>query len=319
MQFKTLYGPVRSGRLGLSLGVDLLGRRICSLDCIYCEVGPTRVHTLERRAYLPATTILDELRAWKDRGLPRPEFITLGGLGEPCLNTQLGAIIAGSRHIFPDIPVAILTNSTLLHDPAVRVEMAASQVVLPSLDTLVPEEFLRINKPCTGVSLERITSGLLTFRAEFPGRMYLEILLIRGFNDSKENLALLREFIPRLRPDRVDVVTLTRPGASPLAEAVDKPTLTSWQEELGNLSAANGGTARLMHVAGAARSAPLAADIVRELVLNSLRRRPQTLDQVRAALDLETGQAQDAFANLLNQGAIRQDKELGEDFFRAKP
>ncbi len=327
MQFKTLYGPVRSGRLGLSLGVDLLGKRICSLDCVYCEVGPTRALTMERHPYMPARVILDELQAWKRNQMPRPEVVTLGGLGEPCLNTDLEEIIAGSRAIFPDIPVAVLTNSTLLHDPAVRRELSAAEIVLPSLDTLVPAEFIRINRPCQGVDLERITLGLLDFRVGFSGRIFLEILLNRGINDTPENLALLRDFLPRLRPDRVDVVTMTRPGASPLAEAVNQRTLAAWRTALqGTIDTQEvieqpGAIQDLDHIQGLAQglAQDLATDAQRELVLNSLRRRPQTIDQVREALGLDPAQTRAVFADLTAQGAIQHARELGEDFFQAIP
>ena len=327
MQFKTLYGPVRSGRLGLSLGVDLLGKRICSLDCVYCEVGPTRIHTLERRPYMPARIILDELQAWNRNQMPRPEVITLGGLGEPCLNTELETIISGCRSIFPDIPVAVLTNSTLLHDPAVRKELSAAAIVLPSLDTLVPNEFTRINRPCREVDLENITSGLLDFRAGFSGRIYLEILLNRGINDTPENLALLRDFLPRLRPDRVDVVTMTRPGASPLAEAVEHQTLMAWRTALRGTTDAQANSKQPasiddqdhIHDLPQNLAQSLATDAQRELVLNSLRRRPQTLDQVREALGLDPAQTRAVFADLTAQGAIQHARELGEDFFQAAP
>ncbi|WP_244148733.1 radical SAM protein [Desulfonatronum thiosulfatophilum] len=337
--FKTLYGPVRSGRLGLSLGVDLLGRRICSLDCIYCEVGPTRIHTLQRRPYMPTRTILDELRAWKSQQLPRPEYITLGGLGEPCLNSELAQIIAGCRDIFPDIPVAVLTNSTLLPDPAVRRELAGAQVVLPSMDTLVQSEFIRINKPCKDVDLNSMVTGLLDFRKEYSRQIFLEILLTRGVNDSEKNLALLREFIPRLAPDRVDVVTMTRPGASPLAEAISDRTLSEWRSALctaGPMSAlsqvgqvnsernagmdlasgpVDGHQADLLHKT----SEPLSDDAARDLILNSLRRRPQTVDQVRAALGLDGARTETLFADLFAQGLIRHAHELGEDFYQVAP
>ena len=325
MQFKTLYGPVRSGRLGLSLGEDLLGKRICSLDCVYCEVGPTRVLTTERRPYMPARVILDEPQAWKRNQMPKPEIITLGGLGEPCLNTELEEIVAGSRTVFPDIPVAVLTNSTLFHDPAVRKELSAADIVLPSLDTLVPDVFVRINRPCQGVDLGNITSGLLDFRAGFSGQIYLEILLNRGINDSPENLALLQDFLPRLRPDRVDVVTMTRPGASPLAEAVDQRTLAAWRIELQETSDAKEDVEQPAVMQGQTQDVAqdmvqsLATDAQRELVLNSLRRRPQTIDQVREALGLDPTQTRTVFADLTARGAIRHAHELGEDFFQAAP
>lgn len=318
--------------------MDLLGKRICSLDCIYCEVGPTRVHTLHRRPYMPAKTILDELHAWKTQQLPKPDYLTLGGLGEPCLNSELEQIIAGCRDIFPDIPVAVLTNSTLFPDPAVRRELTGAQVVLPSMDTLVQSEFLRINKPCKDVVLNNMITGLLDFRQDYSGRIFLEILLTRGVNDSAENLALLREFIPRLQPDRVDVVTMTRPGASPLAEAVSDMTLKEWRSALSpaahmdvrthagqNQSDEDAGTASLSGSVDESwaktlpKAGELTDDAARELILNSLRRRPQTINQVRAALGLNASQAEALFADLFAQGHIRHAHELGEDFYQVSP
>jgi wyosine [tRNA(Phe)-imidazoG37] synthetase (radical SAM superfamily) len=314
MKFKTLYGPVHSGRLGLSLGVDLLGKRICSMDCLYCEVGPTVAHTLERRPYMPAKIILNELCAWRDQKLPRPEHITLGGLGEPCLNSDLPEIIAGSRELFPDVPVAVLTNSSLLHDPVVRHELAATQVVLPSLDTLVKQEFLTMNRPCKGVDLSLITSGLLDFRQEYSGRICLEILLLQGINDTSENLALQREYIAKLRPARVDVVTMTRPGASPMAKAVERQTLAKWRSTLDVVARVDGAPDGLQKQPAAE---PMAVQTATELILNSLRRRPQTPEQLAMALGLEIDRSQAIVDALLRQKRIALARNFGDDFYRA--
>lgn len=314
MEFKTLYGPVRSGRLGLSLGVDLLGRRICSMDCLYCEAGPTKALTLQRRAYMPAKVILEELRAWRKEQLPRPEHLTLGGLGEPCLNSDLPEIIHGCRELFPDIPVAVLTNSTLLHDPAVRGELAEAQVVLPSLDSLVEREFLAVNRPCQKIDLTMITSGLLQFRREFSGRICLEILLLQGLNDSPENLAMQREFIARLRPEQVDVVTMSRPGSSPRAKAVDAQTLSAWRSALVPLAAGSPPAKP-----GTSQAAPDALNLetAADLALNSLRRRPQTPDQLSEALGLPEGKAREIIRGLLQKGSIEPAEDSGDDFYRA--
>ncbi len=314
MEFKTLYGPVRSGRLGLSLGVDLLGKRICSMDCLYCEVGPTRAHTLHRRPYIPAQVILGELRAWQKQHLPRPEHITLGGLGEPCLNSDLPEIIAGCRELFPDIPVAVLTNSTLLYDPVVRRELAQVQVVLPSLDSLIESEFLAVNRPCRDVSLARITSGLLQFRQEYSGRICLEILLLRGLNDSPENLARQREYIGRLRPDRVDVVTMTRPGSSPQAKAVDAQTLSAWRSALVPLAWES---AQTKSDPSLAAQESLDRETAADLLLNSLRRRPQTPGQLSAALGLPEEMMDAILRALLQKGLISPADDFGDDFYRA--
>ncbi|HDQ41319.1 MAG TPA: radical SAM protein [Desulfonatronum sp.] len=314
MDFKTLYGPVRSGRLGLSLGVDLLGKRICSMDCLYCEVGPTLAHTLQRLPYTPAKVVLEELSSWREQKLPTPEHITLGGLGEPCLNSDLPEIIVGARKLFPDVPVAVLTNSTLLCDPDVRRELAFAQVVLPSLDTLVEREFLAINRPCRGVVLSQIAVGLLDFRREYAGAINLEILLLQNINDTRENLALQKDFIAKLRPDRVDVVTMTRPGSSPLAKAADPQTLAAWREALKPVARLTKAPGQIQPRFAAETISKVAAS---ELILNSLRRRPQTPDDLAAAIGVKNAQVRMVIDELLFQELIVPAKDFGDDFYRA--
>lgn len=227
-----IFGPVRSGRLGTSLGLDLLGAKICSFDCLYCEVGPTRALTSARKPYVPADKILGELAYWLFN--PHPEFdvVTLGGMGEPTLNSDMGRIIEGVRELVPGVPVAVLTNSSLINDPQVRTELALADLVLPSMDSLVPSEFALINKPVSGLSLLDIRRGLLEFRKLFAGRLCLEVLVLAGVNDSQENLERLSAFCTELRPDRVDVVTMTRPGAYIQAMPAPPATLERFRQAL---------------------------------------------------------------------------------------
>ncbi len=290
MKYATVFGPVRSGRLGLSLGLDLLGAPICSMDCLYCEVGPTRVLTRERGVRVPARRILSELAAWRDEN-PAPDIVTLGGLGEPCLNLELAEVLAGAARLFPGLPTAVLTNATLLDDPAVRADLAAAAVVLPSLDSLVESEFARLNRPAPGITAAGVAQSILEFRRGFSGRVFLEVLLCAGINDSEENLALLADYAARLRPERVDVVTLSRPGAYPEARAVPDATLRRFRQAL----TASAGAASAGADAGAtdappadrgmeAGRSPLTDAGIKEIVRNSLRRRPQTPGQISSAL-----------------------------------
>lgn len=302
MAFRFVFGPVRSGRLGLSLGLDLLGDAICSFDCVYCEVGPTRVLTTERAAYVPARDILNELTRWRDAaGGPAglPEVVTLGGSGEPCLNSEIGEIIAGVRRILPGIPVAVLTNSAHLADPGVRRDLAGADVVLPSLDTLVPREMHRLNRCAAGLDPQVLMDGLLAFRAEFAGRIWLEVLLAQGYNDSTGNLEALRDFIPRLRPDRVDVVTLTRPGTLPGVRPVDPEVLEAWRTALGAAT----GAERAGNQDRQAVPGPDAPDAA-ERILASARRRPQTAEQLASALRLPLGRVHEVLGGLVDSGEL---------------
>jgi len=308
--FRYVFGPVRSGRLGLSLGLDLLGDAICSFDCVYCEVGPTRVLTTDRAAYVPARDILDELSRWRDAagdspdGLP--DVVTLGGSGEPCLNSEIGEIIAGVRRILPGVPVAVLTNSAHLADPLVRRDLAGADVVLPSLDTLIPREMARLNRCAKGLDPQALMDGLLALRAEFPGRICLEVLLARGYNDSAENLEALRAFIPRLAPDRVDVVTLTRPGTLAGVQPVDAATLDSWREALGAGAAAE--QTRREHQQAAPEPGKPGPEEARpgaeDLILASALRRPQTAWQFAYALRLPLQQVHEVVDDLVRKGKL---------------
>jgi wyosine [tRNA(Phe)-imidazoG37] synthetase (radical SAM superfamily) len=306
-----VFGPVTSGRLGVSLGLDLLGRTVCSYDCLYCEVGRTREKTLARAPYVDPGAVLDELARWAAANEP-PDAVTLGGMGEPCLNSGLGALIDGARAILPHTPVAVLTNSSLLHLSDVAEELARADVVLPSMDTLVDAEFRRLNQPAEGLDLETMARALLDFGQGFSGRLFLEVLLCAGVNDSERNLALMRDFCGLLRPDRVDVVTLNRPGAYPAARAVDTATLARWRDALAAAplpSTARTGQ-RLRH-AGQGTNASKA-------VLQSLRRRPQTAPQLASSLGLEPLAVHKALESLAEAGHIQIHKSGGaEPFFRA--
>ncbi len=126
---KHVFGPVPSRRLGFSLGVDLVVPKTCTLDCIYCELGPTTDRTVTRRPYVPVDGILEELRA-RLAEHPDIDFITLSGSGEPTLNSDIGGLIEGIKAM-TDVPVAVLTNGTLLTDPDVRAALAGADVVDP--------------------------------------------------------------------------------------------------------------------------------------------------------------------------------------------
>ncbi|MGE4552755.1 MAG: radical SAM protein [Desulfovibrionaceae bacterium] len=308
MEFRYVFGPVLSSRLGRSLGLDLLGARICSMNCVYCESGPLRTLTMTRAPYVPAADLLAELRAWAGQHAgAAPDYVTLGGLGEPCLNSDLPEIVAGARKILPGVPVAVLTNATLLTDPAVRAELMAVDVVLPSMDSLIPEEFQAVNRPHPGLDPAAVARGLLEFRRDFPGRVYLEILLATGYNDSERNLELLANFCRTLRPHRVDVVTLSRPGSVPEARAVDHDTLARWRARLAPLGV---GVPEAVPPADAAPNRPAPPpggttdpEDLLQAVRASLLRRPQTVAQLACALAAPEAAVALAVAALTDRGA----------------
>ena len=294
----------------MSLGLDLLGARICSFDCLYCEAGATETLTVRRKPYVPAGRILEELTVWKAAGHPAPDVVTLGGMGEPCLNTAFGDVIAGTRELFPGIPVAVLTNSSLLSDPEVRAALDLADIVLPSMDTLVDTEYQRLNRPHRDVGLDAVRRGLLDFRAGFDGMIFLEILLLAGINDTGENLELLREFCGELAPTRIDVVTMSRPGAHPGAMAVSREALLRFREALGASaappSALPDGHGPAACVARVTRDGAT-PDALAARIAASVARRPQTVEGLATALGVDAARVRQALALLERTGAVRRE------------
>ncbi len=209
--YKYLFGPVPSRRLGMSLGIDLVPRKVCSLDCVYCEVGKTTKLTLERKEYIPFDKVINELTHYFENN-PDPDYITFSGSGEPTLNSRIGDVLKFIKEKKPQIPVALLTNGTLLFDPEVRAEIKAADVVLPSLDAATNSIFQKINRPVPGFDIEKYLQGLIDFRKEFKGKIWLEIFILPEFNLEQKELKKLEEAIIKINPDSIQLNTLDRPG-----------------------------------------------------------------------------------------------------------
>lgn len=211
--YKYLFGPVPSRRLGMSLGLDLVPKKVCSLNCIYCEVGLTTNLTTERREYIAIAKLTTELEHYFSCN-PKPDYITFSGAGEPTLNSRIGDVIDFIKRKQPDIPIAVLTNGTLLSDPKVREELLATDVVLPSLDAATEETFQRINHPASNITLDKYIIGLIEFRKSFTGKIWLEVFIAPGYNDNKNDLIALKNAILKIKPDRIQLNTLDRPDTN---------------------------------------------------------------------------------------------------------
>ncbi len=235
--YKHLFGPVPSRRLGKSLGVDLVPHKLCPIDCVYCEVGPTTQKTIERREYVPVEEVLEEVRAKLAENVPI-DIITLSGSGEPTLHSGVGRVIRGIKEM-TRLPVAVLTNGNLLYDPQVRRDILPADLVLPSLDAGDAETYARINRPCEQATFERLIAGLKAFRAEYPGRIRLEVFFVAGINDTADQARKIRSLIDQIKPDQIDVNSIARPPAEPDARAVPF-------ERLGELAAILGDKAEVI-------------------------------------------------------------------------
>jgi wyosine [tRNA(Phe)-imidazoG37] synthetase (radical SAM superfamily) len=212
--YKYLFGPVPSRRLGMSLGIDLVPAKVCSLNCVYCEVGKTTELTLNRKAYIRIEEIKKELTDYFNN-YPAPDYITITGSGEPTLNIGIADIIQYIKQHMPNIPIAIITSGTLFFDKKVRDAVKGANVVLPSLDAATERVFQKINRPHNNLSISQYIHGLSDFRQEFKGKIWLEIFILPGYNDDKKELSALKKAILKINPNLVQLNTLDRPGTVP--------------------------------------------------------------------------------------------------------
>ena len=228
---KYVYGPVPSRRLGFSLGVDVVPYKTCTLDCIYCQIGRTTQKTLDRRPYAQKADILEEVKEVLKQK-QQIDYITFSGSGEPTLNSDIGALIKEVKAV-ASLPVAVLTNSTLLFMEDVRQDLLNADVVLPSLDAASPHVFRRVNMPHPALKIESIIDGLKRFRNIYRGRIWLEIMLIKGFNDNAEELLRIRNAISEIQPDRVHLNTVVRPPSLISAKPLNREEMAAVKKYLG--------------------------------------------------------------------------------------
>lgn len=215
---KHVYGPVPSRRLGRSLGIDLVPLKTCPYDCIYCQLGPTTNKTLERKNYVAAPEVLIELER-KIRSAEAIDYISLAGSGEPTLNSGIGDLILQIKNM-TDIPVAVLTNGSLLWIPEVQDSLMPADLVIPSLDAGDNSLFQYINHPHKDISFEKMVAGLTQFTARFKGEVWLEILLLAGVTSIQGEMEKIAAHLKGVRLSRIQMNTVVRPPSKPFAKAV---------------------------------------------------------------------------------------------------
>lgn len=304
-----LYGPVPSRRLGRSLGVDIVPAKICTLDCVYCQIGRTTEKSTERRKFFDIHAVLDELKARLAEGV-EADYVTLGGSGEPTLNVQLGELIDGIREI-TSTPVAIITNGTLLYRPEVRVECAKADLVVPSLDAPDEEAFARVNRPAPDISIEKLVSGLVEFRRQFAGQIWLEVFLIEGFNTCPEQIARIKQHIERIRPDRVQLNSAVRPAAEQGIDAIGRGRLEEIAREIGDPC----------EIIGAAPQGPADRQLQRTQadVLSMLKRRPCSVEDICSGIGIARNEAIKHVTALLESEAITPQRRGDVTYYLARP
>ena len=222
-EYQYLFGPVRSRRLGRSLGIDLLPAKTCTFDCPYCQVGRTTFQTVERREYVPVQAVLDEFDRWHAAG-GRADYVTLAGSGEPTLHSRFGEILTALRQRAP-IPRALLSNGSLFHLPEVRAAACAAEVVKGTLSAWDEESFRRVHRPHASLNFAQHLAGLRALRQELRGAYWIEVFVVPGVNDRPEDMARIAALARSIGPDRVHLNTAVRPPAESAVAPVSAEAL----------------------------------------------------------------------------------------------
>ena len=218
---KYVYGPVPSRRLGNSLGIDPLPSKTCNYQCIYCQLGKTNNFTNIRKNYFPKKDILTEIERAIKLNENKFDYITFVGSGEPTLYKDLKDLIIRAKEL-SEKPVCVITNGSLLYEKEVQNALMYSDVVLPSLDAGDETSFIKINRPHPSISFDNLIQGFIDFRKIFEGKFWIEVMLMKGINDTKEELLKIKEKLDLIKPDRIDINVPIRPPVEKWVRIPDK-------------------------------------------------------------------------------------------------
>lgn len=293
--YRYVYGPVPSKRLGRSLGIDLAPFKKCTYDCIYCQLGRTTDKTVEPKTYATSDAICSELERKLSFGLP-PDYISLAGSGEPTLNAGIGELIDKIKAM-TNIPVAVLTNGSLLWRDGVRAALMSADLVLPSLDAGDEAMFQYVNRPHPDISFDRMIDGLSDFVRLYQGPVWLEVFLLAGVTAIPGEIGKIDALLRKIRPARVQLNTVTRPPAEEFAFAVS-------EEQMEGLKGLFSQTVEMVGRGLPAQCSDLQTGRSTDDIIALIRRRPCTLDGISSGLAMQPAEALKHLDMLCRQGAV---------------
>lgn len=295
----------------MSLGVDLVPKKVCSLDCVYCEVGQTTKLTTDRLEYIKLNKVKDELDHYFNNN-PDPDYITFSGSGEPALNLYIGDVLDFIKSKRPAIPIAVLTNGTMFYDSDVRNALMKADVVLPSLDAATEEVFRKINRPHGTLNIKKYIDGLINFCSDFKGKIWLEVFILPGYNNNRRELDELKKVIMQIQPDSIQLNTLDRPGTVPGLVGATGEELQEVADywKLDNVE--------IIASAPARKKLKSFRKDIETAILETISRRPCTLDDLTRILGLHTNEVNKYLDTLENEHKIESVRQERGFFYRIK-
>ena len=307
IHYRHIYGPVPSRRLGRSLGIDLVPLKVCTYNCVYCQLGRTTKKTVERKEYVPVEEVIIELKQFLASG-ETPDYIGISGSGEPTLNDRIGDLIAKIRSL-TRIPLAVLTNGSLLWMSEVQDALMEADLVIPSLDAGDEQLFRYVNRPHRSISFERMVDGIAEFTRRFQGEVWLESLLLDGVTGIPAEVEKIAALAKRIGPARVQLNTAARPPAEKFAFAIA-------MDQMKRLAGLFSGKAEVISdYEGSGFSAPKTGEATDENILSLLSRRPCTLQGISLGLGMNPSEVIKRLQLLSRRGTVRSVRRNSDIFY----
>ena len=307
-----MFGPVASRRLGISLGIDLVPSKTCSLNCVYCEAGETDALLLERKEYVPIDEVLVQLEQVLESKI-RIDYLTFSGAGEPTLNSGLGRVVDFIKSRYPQYPVCLLTNGTLLGDPQLQREIEKIDLVIPSLDASSQDEFDKINRPVQGLSFDSFCRGLFEYSKKRTSKIWLELFIVPDVNDSDESIARFVDIVKAINPEKVQLNTLDRPGCVEWIKPSSRENTLRFVRALEPFVPVEA-VGPFKYKSSALRT-DVSLEKIDQQIIDLLGRRPCTIDDLRVALGGEEKAIKAHLDTLLSSGRIQSERQARGDFF----
>ena len=306
------FGPIPSRRLGHSLGINNIPPKFCTYSCVYCQIGKTEQLRCERQAFYSADDLAREVREKVNELRKREatiDYLSFVPDGEPTLDINLGENIELIRPL--DITIAVITNGSLLNLKDVREDLQKADLVSLKIDAVTRETWLRINRPHNSLDLEAILEGMLEFEAAFKGETITETMLIKGLNDSHEEIQKIADFLTLLKPVKSYISIPTRPtavkGTLPASDHALNIAYQVFQEHLPCVEYLIGSGGNEFGFSGN----------IEEDLLGITSVHPMREEAVREYLK-KAGADWNVIANLIKRGSLIEVEYQGENFYMRK-
>jgi wyosine [tRNA(Phe)-imidazoG37] synthetase (radical SAM superfamily) len=263
--------------------------------------------TNSQRAFFPKSEILREIRLALGQCRGNTDYVTFVGEGEPTLCRDLGFLIERTKE-WTNLPIAVITNGSLLYRKEVRRDLLQADVVLPSLDVTDQAAFVKLNRPHKTLEISKIIAGMTQFRDQFTGQLWMEVMLVRGVNDSVDELLKIEDALRQIAPDRVYVNVPVRPPAESWVAPPEPESLSLVRSILENAYVHEHPESGSFDIAE--HGDPLVS------VLMIIRRHPMRRDQIAKTLHALSPLAiEEAIDELEAAGRIQQISYRGESFY----